>query len=111
MQFTLLDNGTIHPENRAQLGGEQKYWPAPSPSHIPQPKFQREPVALMELLAPGKHPMLCSYGFIPQMGLPASLPVLQGPYCRGPLTAKRAKPASPAAVNFVDPPRLIRQIP
>ena len=34
------------PEDRAQIGGQQKRWPASSPSPIPQLKFQREPVPI-----------------------------------------------------------------
>ena len=35
----------------------------------------------------------------------ASLPVLQGPSCRGPPMAKGAQPAPPAPKHLVDPPR------
>ena len=59
-------------DDRAQLGGEQRHSPTPSPSLIPQPKYQKEPVPAGNLLAPCKHPTLCFCGSIPPVGLTPS---------------------------------------
>ena len=83
--------------------------------HLPLPSPSQNPTGnqflSLNLLVPCKHPMLCFCGSNPLMGLPASLPVLQGPSHRGPLTAKPVEPAPPTPVHLVDLPWLIRQIP
>ena len=76
----------------------------------PQPKSQREPVPITELACTMHTPNAVLLWIHPSDGL-ASLLVLQGPSCRGPLKAKRADPTPPATVYLVEPPQLIRQIP
>ena len=78
----------------------------PRPS--PQPKSQREPVPVTKLACIVQTPNAVLLWIHLSDGS-ASLPVLQGPSCRGTPMAKRAKPAPPAPVHLADPPWLIRQ--
>ena len=71
----------------------------------PQPKFQREPVPSTKLACTMQTPNTVLLWIHPSDG-PASLLVLQGHSCRGPL-AKLAKPAPPAPVHLADPSPLI----
>ena len=95
-------------EDGAQIGREARCWPAPSPSPVPQPKSQREPVPITELACTLQTPSAVLLWIHPSNGLPASLPVLQDSFHRGPPMAKQAKPAPPAPVHLADPPQLIR---
>ena len=97
-------------ETEISLAGEQRRWQAQSPSPIPQPKFQREPVPLTELACTVQTPSAVLLWIHP-FDRPASLPMLQGPSRRGPPIAKLVRSAPPAAVHLADPPWLIRQIP
>ena len=62
----------LSPEDRAQLGREQRHRKRHLPHPTPQPKSQREPVPFTNLLALHKHPTLCFCGSIPPTGLPPS---------------------------------------
>ena len=79
-------------------------------SLIPQPKFQREPVPVTKLACTTQMPNAVLLWIHPSDGS-AYLLVLQGPSCRGPPMAKRAKPTPPTPVHLADPPQLIGQIP
>ena len=91
------------------MEGEQRRWPAASPSPIAQSKSQREPVPITKIASTAQTPNVVLLWIHPSDG-PASLPVLQGPSCRGPPSAKRAEPAPPAPVHLADPPQVIHQI-
>ena len=62
----------LSPDDRAQLGGEQRHSPAPSPWPILQPKSQWNQFPSGKLFVPCKHPMLCFCRSIPPTGLPPS---------------------------------------
>ena len=90
--------------------GEESHWQAQFPSSIPQPKFQRERVPVIELACTVQTPNAGLLWIHPSNGT-ASLPVLQGLSHRGPPMAKLVKPAPPTPVNLVDPPGLIHPLP
>ena len=89
----------MSPGRQSSARQAQTQWPAPSPSPIPQPKPQREPVPVTKLACFMQTPNTVLLWIHPSNGS-ASLLVLQGPYHRGPLMAKGAKPTHPATVNL-----------
>ena len=99
----------MSPGRQSSARQEQRQWPAPSPSPITQPKSQREPVPVTKLACFMQTPNTVPLWIHPSDGS-ASLLVLQGPYHRGPLMAKRAKPTPPVTLHLADPPWLICQI-
>ena len=104
--------GTVVEPQKTELNseGEQRCWQAPSSFPIPQPKFQRELVPVTELAGTTQTPNAVLLWIHPS-NRSASLPVLQGPSCRGPPKTKQVKPTPPAPVQLADPPRLTCQIP
>ena len=94
------------PGTEISSAGRQSCWQVPSPSPIPQLKFQREPAPITELACTTQTPnavLLCIH---PNDGR-ASLLVLQRPSCKEPPMAKPVKPDYPTPVHLADPPRLM----
>ena len=81
----------------------------PTPSPIPQPKSQREPVPARELACTTQTPKAVLLQIHPSSGSD-SLLVPQGPSRSRSPKEKQAEPAPPAAVHLADPRQVIRQI-
>ena len=74
-------------ETELTSSGEQRHWQVPSPSPIPQPKFQKEPVPVTELACTVQTPNTVLLWIHPS-DRSASHPVLQGPSPQGATNGK-----------------------